>query len=382
MFAWDLDGARRLGRPFRAGSDNFRNPRYALSSDGRLLAYGQENGAVSVVDARTLVRRTEFPVSTVKDSAILGTAFVPGSHLLVVGNADGFLALADADTGRVRRLRGHRGWVSTPGISADGRLLVIGGGNPDLRFWSLPDGRRLGNPLPLGQPASDAQLSPDGRRVAVALGGRLEVWDARSRRLERRLDFGQVLDTAVFSPDGRLIALANADGAQVWSTADWTPITRLFGGQGGPIWSVTISHDNRTLATSARDGTVRLWDIESEKPVGALPGMPGHTVTGLFTPDDDAVIAGFDTGQAFRWDIRPASLARQACLIAGRTLTRAEWDEFLPGRDYASRPAPTDALPNTQTTSGNRLWPTTADASQRYRLTRAGTCAPPSRTAA
>jgi WD40 repeat protein len=178
------------------------------------------------------------------------------------------------------------------------------------------------------------QLSPDGRRVAVALGGRLEVWDARSRRLERRLDFGQVLDTARFSPDGRLIALANADGAQVWSTADWTPITRLFGGQGGPIWWVTISPDNRTLATSARDGTVRLWDIESEKPVGALPGTPGNTVIGLFAPDGDAVIAGFDTGQAFRWDIRPASLARQACLIASRTLTRAEWDEFLPGRDY------------------------------------------------
>lgn len=81
-------------------------------------------------------------------------------------------------------------------------------------------------------------------------------------------------------------------------------------------------------------GSVRLWDIESEKPVGALPGMPGHTVTGLCTPDGDAVIAGFDTGQAFRWDIRHASLARQTCLIASRTLTRAEWDEFLPGRDY------------------------------------------------
>ena len=48
----------------------------------------------------------------------------------------------------------------------------------------------------------------------------------------------------------------------------------------------------------------------------------------------DAVIAGYDTGQAYRWDIRPASLVRQACQIAGRTLTRAEWDEFLPGHDY------------------------------------------------
>jgi hypothetical protein len=52
------------------------------------------------------------------------------------------------------------------------------------------------------------------------------------------------------------------------------------------------------------------------------------------------VIAGYDTGLAYRWDIRPESLAHQACQIAGRTLTRAEWGEFLPGRAY--EPACTD----------------------------------------
>jgi hypothetical protein len=54
----------------------------------------------------------------------------------------------------------------------------------------------------------------------------------------------------------------------------------------------------------------------------------------MFTPGDNAVIAGYTTGQAIRWDIRPASLIRRACRLAGRTLTRAEWAEFLPGRDY------------------------------------------------
>jgi hypothetical protein len=46
------------------------------------------------------------------------------------------------------------------------------------------------------------------------------------------------------------------------------------------------------------------------------------------------VIAGYQTGQAYRWDIRPESLIRQACLVAGRALTRAEWEEFLPGPAY------------------------------------------------
>jgi len=40
-----------------------------------------------------------------------------------------------------------------------------------------------------------------------------------------------------------------------------------------------------------------------------------------------------DTG-AYIWDIRPASLMRHACEVAGRRLTRAEWSAFLPGRAY------------------------------------------------
>ena len=54
-----------------------------------------------------------------------------------------------------------------------------------------------------------------------------------------------------------------------------------------------------------------------------------------FTFDGTGLIAAYATGDAYRWDIRPESLARHACEVAGRRLTRDEWQEFLPGRDYA-----------------------------------------------
>ena len=123
----------------------------------------------------------------------------------------------------------------------------------------------------------------------------------------------------------RLLAVANPNGAQVWSTEDWTPVTRVFAGHAGPIYWVTISRDNRTLATSSWDGTVRLWDIKSEQAIGApLPGLPGHGVAGLLTPDGNAVIAGYDTGLAYRWDIRPhPSHARHARSPAARSRARS-----------------------------------------------------------
>ena len=55
----------------------------------------------------------------------------------------------------------------------------------------------------------------------------------------------------------------------------------------------------------------------------------------MFTADGAYLLAMTDTGRAYRWDIRPATLERQACAVAGRTLTRAEWADALPGRPYA-----------------------------------------------
>jgi hypothetical protein len=54
----------------------------------------------------------------------------------------------------------------------------------------------------------------------------------------------------------------------------------------------------------------------------------------IFTPDWRHLIATQDNARAYRRDIRPQSLVREACDVAGRRLTRTEWNEFLPGWTY------------------------------------------------
>ena len=90
-------GRRRLGRPFKAGAGDSTRPQLALRPDGRLIAMGQDDGAISIVDARTLAPRARFPV--VDTGQVLGIGFVPGSRLLVVGGPRGFLALVDPTRG-------------------------------------------------------------------------------------------------------------------------------------------------------------------------------------------------------------------------------------------------------------------------------------------
>ena len=287
--------------------------------------------------------RPRSSVRVVETGDGLRVRWVPGSRLLVVGSVNGFLALVDGATGQVvRRLRGHRKDIYTPGISADGRLLVTGSDDKTVRFWSLPDGEARGAPLRFRQRVQDVQLSPDGRWVTVVLPdasferATVEVWDARSRRRVRSVQLANVTAFARFSPDGRFLALGNRFGqAQVWSTANWKPLTRWLTGDAGGIITGQFSPDGDTLATGSDTGNVQLWDIESGQAVG--PPLPGGTRTGVlpyFTPDGNGLIASYASGRAIMWDIRTASLTRHACEVAGRQLTRAEWAEHLPGREY------------------------------------------------
>jgi WD40 repeat protein len=348
VIVWDLTGRRRLGRPFRigaAGQPGF--PRWALSGDDRLLAFGGEDGQVTFVDARTFRRlRTvrlihgRGALDAVGDRvrAILGMRFLPGRHLIAVGSFGGVLAITDADSGRIlHRLRGHVKAIFTPGIDAKGTVMVTGSDDQSIRWWSLPDGRPLGQVLRISTAPSDVQLSPDGRWVTIIDGSNtLQLADARTHRVVRRVRGPDGLFFARFSPDGRFVAVGDVHGrAEVWSTATWRPVTRPLSGHTGKVSQAEISRDDRTLATGSTDGTVRLWDIASEQPIGAaLPGLAEQEVIPIFTPDNRGLIAAYNNGRGFRWDIDPLTLQRQACRVAGRRLTRAEWEEFLPGRPY------------------------------------------------
>ena len=52
------------------------------------------------------------------------------------------------------------------------------------------------------------------------------------------------------------------------------------------------------------------------------------------SPDGRRLLMTLGNGQGAVWDVDPESWAQRACKLAGRTLTREEWDEFLPGRPY------------------------------------------------
>ena len=212
-----------------------------------------------------------------------------------------------------------------------------------MRFWSLPDGRQQGAPLRFPYGNADVAAQP-GRPLAErrAAQSRHRAGPAGGLGRPRAAGASQTLrpaggaGTARFSPDGRLLAVGDLRGrVQVLLDGDLEAGHAVARAAAGPAgW--------RSAPTAARsppgttDGTVRLWDIATRQALGApLPGVPNSAAVpivhaGRHAPDRRATTTGARTAGTSG----PQSLARQACEVAGRRLTRAEWEEFLPGRDY------------------------------------------------
>jgi WD40 repeat protein len=183
-------------------------------------------------------------------------------------------------------------------------------------------------------------FSPDGRYVAgdgteVNEGGKAEVYDVRSGR-PVTIETGDLVRSVAFSHDGRLLAVGHYGGTVAFvSTTDWKVSGQRLAGHRARVTQVQFSPDDRLLLTAGADGTARLWDVATRRPLGtALPIKLDSYVAAAFSPSGSHLFAIPSDGPAARWDVRPNAWKRHACLVGGRDLTRTEWRELLPARQY------------------------------------------------
>jgi WD40 repeat protein len=352
MAIWDLAGTRRLDRRFAAGPamtyDHDNSPKgIAMSPNGKRLAVTQMDGSVWLVDPRTLavVRKAQ-----VQEGPLLAAGFSPDGKLLAVTGVPPRVTLLNAETlASVRTLAPLPGRSSQAvTFSPDGRLVASAAFDPSNapnitgvgRVWDVRSG--TARSFRMKASGNSLSFSPDGRYLAadgieVKVGGSAEVYDVRSGK-RRRVATGDLVRSVAFSHDGRLLAVGHYGGSVVLvSTSNWKISGRRLAGHRERVTQVAFSPGDRTLVTASADGTARLWDVATRRPLGtALPIRPGPDsyVAAAFSRSGSHLFAIPSHGQAVRWDVRPETWKRHACLVGGRDLTRTVWREILPDRKY------------------------------------------------
>ena len=73
------------------------------------------------------------------------------------------------------------------------------------------------------------------------------------------------------------------------------------------VWSVVFSPDGKTLASTSRDTTICLWDVQTGTKLKALKGHARLVYTAVFSPDGKTLASGSSDGTLLLWDLTPDS---------------------------------------------------------------------------
>jgi hypothetical protein len=246
----------------------------------------------------------------------------------------GSLAVWDSSSGELLDVVEAPWALVGVGVTADGSRAVVNGLG-GIAVVDLREGRVVGSPLeldPLGDVEGVTRISPDGRTAAVARNGDLVLLDVdtgaerASRPLGGRSATAQRA-TALGWASGRLLFL---DGRTLTQLAPPRDVSAGF--------VIDVVQAGDVVASLGTDGDVRLWDPATWSPIG-LP-VTEENVPGFLSGTAGTLRAWFEGGSLGRpgrvrdLSLDPAGWVARACTLAGRQLSRDEWDVIRPDQEW------------------------------------------------
>ncbi len=278
---WDLATGKELARH----ADRARIVlQAALSPDGQTAAIiSLLNEKVRLYDITTGQLRVTLP-GPARSARCL--AFSPDGRVLATGGDDRAVTLWDVRSGRkLAAFAGHREPVLAVAFTRDGRTLAAGCGQwlkrdlpVEVKLWDRATGQP-GDTFAISAGSVRAlAFRPDGKLLASASGDTIRVWDlASGKELATVRDYAQDIVALAFSPDGkRLVSgstlsdLGRGGGVKLWDPVIGQEVLAL----GGPTESVAVlafSSDGRYLCSGSGDeistmltkrplGEVKVWN--------------------------------------------------------------------------------------------------------------------------
>ncbi|MBI5388740.1 MAG: protein kinase [Verrucomicrobia bacterium] len=230
LFLWDLDG-QKSEEPLAAT----RDPQSAIRNE-QAAAY------------------TNFP--PVRDAARSAT-FSPDSRTFAIAGKDGFIHFYDLGSSRREEASNLKSQISDfksperlTSAATPSELTATASSLPDLAERT---------PLPVGAAAYRLDFDPSGQRLAVMIGGEVQLWNLvqrmRTKTLQRPID-GVVMG---WHPDGRHLAVGFRNG-ELWFWDTETGEARQLWGHAQYVSSIAFDPLGALLVTDSWDGQTLFWD--------------------------------------------------------------------------------------------------------------------------
>jgi WD40 repeat protein len=264
-----------------------------FSSDGQRLAI---SAGTRDLEVRSFNDFNTPVMLTSQANPVRAIAFSNDGRWMATGNQDTSVTLWDVFAGRViSNLPGNEGSITSVAFSADSQLLATGSqggivrlievvGAREIRRWQAHDGG-----------INSMLFTSDGKLITCSSDQTIKAWDSTGNAITT-LKQTKEINSISLSADDKLLASASADGIiKIWDTSNWGEL-RTLSNSGKAVFALAFSNDGKFLASGGADNSVKLWETGSWQTSRTFNDLNSAVYSLAFSPDNKLVAAGNSEG--------------------------------------------------------------------------------------
>lgn len=241
------------------------------------------------------LRRT---ISRFKD-VVYTASFRGDGKLLVAGGEEKDLKVFDTGSGgMLRMLKGHTRAVHTCHFSDDKVHLMSGGDDATVRFWDVSSGEAtltLDGHTDHVRCLATNPASPDVW-ASGSYDHTVKLWDVRSQgESVMEVDHGHPVQAALILPGGGILVTAGGNKMSVWDLLGGGRLLQTMCNHSKPITCLAIDGEGGRLLSGSLDHHLKVYDVQEFKVRFSMDYTQPILSMGI-SPDRNTIAVGMADG--------------------------------------------------------------------------------------
>jgi WD40 repeat protein/energy-coupling factor transporter ATP-binding protein EcfA2 len=229
-------------------------------------------------------------------------------------------------------LAGHQGsWVEALTFTPDSKALFSASTDKTIIYWDLINNTKTVFAT-LEVKAKCLAFSPAGRYLFAGTdNGKVIMWNVDTK--DQTLIFSSPNNTIysiAINSTGSRIAFVDKAGVLRLVDARSNGIVKSVTAHSLRVFDVKFSPDDRQIATSSMDKTVKIWDASnlSNRPI-TIDKHDAFVYALDFSPDGKYLVSSAENGTIYYWPTHASYMADQMCGKTNRNFTQREWETYV-----------------------------------------------------